>query len=97
MLTGRRYRLDLTTEQTRFANEIGAVCRTVWNVGLEQRREYRRRGRWINYTDQSRELVEAKREHPWLTTAPSHVLQQTLMDLDRAMPRWSWKICTFDR
>ncbi|MFX0580899.1 RNA-guided endonuclease InsQ/TnpB family protein [Nocardia nepalensis] len=84
MLVGRRYRLELTCEQAEYAEQVGSICRAVWNTGLEQRREYRRRGAWINYAAQAGELVEAKREHPWLKDAPSHVLQQTLMDLDRA-------------
>ncbi|MGW1715068.1 hypothetical protein [Streptomyces sp. NPDC002156] len=62
----------------------GNVCRAVWNTGLEQRREYRRRGGSIDYVQQAREMAEAKSEHPWLKAAPSHILQQTLRDLDRA-------------
>jgi putative transposase len=84
VLTGRKYRLDLTPEQEAQCEEFGRVCRAVWNTGLEQRRAYRRRGAWVNYPVQARELAEAKAEHPWLKAAPSHVLQQTLMDLDRA-------------
>lgn len=84
MLTGRRYRLALTPEQAEFAETVGAICRAVWNVGLEQRREYRRRGTWISYAQQSSELTEAKREHTWLNAAPAHVPRQTLLDLDRA-------------
>jgi putative transposase len=84
MLSGRRYRLELTAEQVGQCQEFGDVCRAVWNTGLEQRREYRRRGAWMNYVPQAAELAEAKREHPWLNAAPSHVLQQTLRDLDRA-------------
>ncbi|MDX3233431.1 hypothetical protein [Streptomyces sp. ME19-01-6] len=38
----------------------------------------------MNYVPQAAQLAEAKGEHPWLKTAPSHVLQQTLRDLDRA-------------
>ena len=49
MLTGRRFRVEFTDEQTEYAEQIGAVCRSVcrsvWNTGLEQRREYRRRVR----------------------------------------------------
>ena len=45
------------------------VCRAVWNTGLEQRREYRRRGAWMNYHEQAHELVEAKVEH---TGLPRH-------------------------
>jgi len=84
MLTGRRFRVEFTDEQAVFAEQIGAVCRAVWNTGLEQRREYRRRDAWMNYSPQAHELAAAKLEHPWLKGVPGHCLQQTLMDLDRA-------------
>jgi putative transposase len=84
VLAGRRYRVEFTDEQAVFADRIGAVCRAVWNTGLEQRREYRRRGAWMNYRPQAGELAEAKAEHSWLAEVPGHCLQQTLMDLDRA-------------
>ncbi|MFF2204864.1 helix-turn-helix domain-containing protein, partial [Streptomyces sp. NPDC058145] len=84
MLSGRRYRLDLTAEQAQMCEEFGSVCRAVWNIGLHQRREYRRRGAWMNYAPQCAELAAAKPDHPWLKAAPSHALQQTLKDLDRA-------------
>lgn len=86
MLTGRRYLLALTPEQTVYAETVGGICRAVWNTGLEQRREYRRRGAWINYNEQARQMAEAKRDPhcEWLSEAPSHVLQQTLRDLDKA-------------
>lgn len=84
MLTGRRFRVELTDTQAEFAQRIGDVCRSVWNTGLEQRRAYRRRGAWMNYAPQAKELAEAKTEHPWLKDVPGHCLQQTLMDLDKA-------------
>ena len=84
MLTGRRFRVEFTDEQAVLAERIGAVCRAVWNTGLEQRREYRRRGAWMNYPPQAKELAQAKAEHEWLKDAPGHCLQQTLMDLDKA-------------
>ncbi|BBY46288.1 transposase [Mycolicibacterium celeriflavum] len=84
MLAGRRFRVDFTDEQALFAEQIGTACRAVWNTGLQQRREYRRRGAWMNYGPQAHELAEAKLEHPWLKDVPGHCLQQTLMDLDRA-------------
>lgn len=87
VLTGRRYKVEFTQEQAAFAEEIGNICREVWNIGLEQRREYRRRGGWMNYAQQAGQLAEAKGEHGWLKAAPSHTLQQTLMDLDRACKR----------
>lgn len=88
MLTGRKYRLDLTPEQVEQVETIGNVCRSVWNTALEQRREYRCRGGWMNYAPQCRELAEAKREFPWLAAAPGHCLQQTLKDLDRTCAQY---------
>jgi putative transposase len=84
MLTGRRYLLNLTPEQADYAEMVGGICRAVWNTAVEQRRAYRQRGAWINYNEQAGQLADAKTDHDWLKAAPSHVLQQTLMDLDRA-------------
>ncbi|MFF5204660.1 RNA-guided endonuclease InsQ/TnpB family protein [Streptosporangium sp. NPDC000396] len=84
MLTGRRYLLAFTPEQEELAELIGDACRMVWNIGLEQRRAYRRRGAYIGYVEQARQMAEAKKDFPWLAEAPSHTLQQTLRDLERA-------------
>jgi putative transposase len=84
MLAGRRFRVELTEAQARLAQETADACRAVWNTGLEQRREYRRRGAWMTYEQQAHELVDAKAEHAWLTEVPSHCLQQALRDLDDA-------------
>ncbi|MFC9090251.1 RNA-guided endonuclease InsQ/TnpB family protein [Nocardiopsis dassonvillei] len=90
MLTGFRYRLALTDEQAESCQVYGDICRAVWNTGLDQRREavsrWRRGQRlpYCGYHLQARELAEAKTEETWLQAAPSHILQQTLRDLDRA-------------
>ncbi|GAB3289720.1 hypothetical protein [Parasphingorhabdus pacifica] len=34
----------------------------------------------MNYNEQAAQLAGAKSEHAWLKQAPSHVLQQTLME-----------------
>ncbi|WP_063758590.1 RNA-guided endonuclease TnpB family protein [Kibdelosporangium aridum] len=89
MLVGRKYRLAFTPEQAGLAETIGGICRSVWNTGLE----YRRRGAWINYVEQAGQLADAKTEHDWLKQAPAHVLQQTLMDLDRTCRQHgTWKV-----
>jgi putative transposase len=87
MLAGRRFRVELTDSQQRLAQQTADGCRAVWNTGLEQRREYRRRGAWMNYGPQAAELAQAKTEHAWLKEVPGHCLQQTLMDLDKACRR----------
>ena len=86
MKAGRRFRAELTDAQAQLAQQTANACRTVWNTGLEQRREYRRRGAWMNYKEQAHELVEAKTEHLWLAEAPSHCLQQTLTRLGCGVP-----------
>ncbi|WP_214103603.1 RNA-guided endonuclease InsQ/TnpB family protein [Acrocarpospora catenulata] len=91
MLVGRRYLLKLTPAQERLAELIGDACRIVWNTGLEQRRIYRQRGAFIGYVEQARQMAAAKKDFPWLAEAPSHVLQQTLLDLDRACKRHGTK------
>ena len=60
MLTGRRYLLAFTDDQVTYAETVGAICRAVWNTALEQRREYRRRGAFISYVEQARQMAEAK-------------------------------------
>jgi putative transposase len=95
VLTGRRYLLAFTDEQAAYAEQVGAVCRAVWNTALEQRREYRRRGGFIGYVEQARQMVEAKKDPhcAWLADAPSHTLQQTLRDLERACKtHGTWKV-----
>ncbi|MGI5184266.1 RNA-guided endonuclease InsQ/TnpB family protein [Dactylosporangium sp. CA-152071] len=95
MLTGRRYLLAFTDEQAAYAEAVGAVCRAVWNTALEQRRVYRRRGAFISYVEQARQMAEAKKDPDcgWLADAPSHTLQQTLRDLDRACrTHGTWKV-----
>lgn len=76
MLVGRRFRVEFTDAQAVLAEQVGAACRAVWSTGLEQRREYRRGGAWMNYRSQAHELAEAKTEHPWLKDVPGHCLQQ---------------------
>ncbi|MFF5211154.1 RNA-guided endonuclease InsQ/TnpB family protein [Streptosporangium sp. NPDC000396] len=95
MLTGRKYLLDLTPGQAAFAERIGGACRAVWNTALEQRRTYRRRGAFIGYHEQARQLAQAKSEPglEWLAEAPGHCLQQTLIDLDQACAMYgTWKV-----
>ena len=95
MLSGRRFRVKLTPGQALFADQVAGVCRAVWNVGLDQRRQYRQGRAWINYPQQAKEMAEAKTDPDlaWLSDAPSHCLQQTLMDLDKACRvHGTWKV-----
>jgi len=86
MLVGRRYRMELNVHQSAYAENTGAICRAAWNLALEQRRaaaELHCRQQPTS-AGQQHELAELKRSEPWLAEAPSHCLQQTLRDLDKA-------------
>ncbi len=87
MLTGRRYLLAFTPEQEAYAQRIAGACRAIWNVGLEQRREYARRGAFIGYFAQNKQLTEARQAEPWLAEVPSSCLQEALRDLEKACKR----------
>ncbi|MFI7147672.1 RNA-guided endonuclease InsQ/TnpB family protein [Nonomuraea sp. NPDC050022] len=95
MLAGRKYRLEFDSGQAAFAERLGGICRAVWNTGLQQRRDYRRRGQWITYAEQCGQLAEAKKDPycDWLADAPAQVIQQTLKDLDQACrTHGTWKV-----
>ncbi|MFD1540382.1 RNA-guided endonuclease InsQ/TnpB family protein [Nonomuraea guangzhouensis] len=95
MLAGRKYRLEFDFGQRVFAERLGGICRAVWNTGLEQRREYRRRGAYLSYEEQCAQLAEAKKDPycDWFADAPAQVIQQTLKDLDKACRKHgTWKV-----
>ena len=83
---------ELDVGQAAYAEQVAGICRAVWNAALDQRRAAAQlnRGRaearavWPSFASQCRELAQAKRTEPWLGEAPSHCLQQTLRDLDKA-------------
>ncbi|MEV4242090.1 transposase [Streptosporangium canum] len=53
----------------------------------------RRRGGWIGYHEQARQMAEAKDDFGWLAEVPGHCLQQTLIDLDQACAKHgTWKV-----
>lgn len=92
MLVGRRYRLELDINQIAYAERVGSICRAVWNAALDQRQVAAQlnrhrtddRRQYPTFSSQCREIAEAKRTESWLAEAPSHCLQQTLRDLDKA-------------
>ena len=83
------FRLYPTPEQAAQMAQISGACRFVYNLGLEQRRnfwrQYRREtGHSISFAGQCRELTALRAEVDWLKAAPVHTLQQALRDLDQA-------------
>src|SRR5215468_8319924 len=83
------FHLYPTPEQAEQLAQIVGACRFVYNLALEQRRDFwrqyrRQRGANISFASQCRELTDLRREVDWLRAVPVHVLQQALRDLRRA-------------
>lgn len=83
------YRLEPTPEQAGAMSQFAGACRLVYNLALEQRRDWWRSyrnttGKAISYAGQCRELTEMRREVDWLRAVPVHALQQALKDVERA-------------
>jgi putative transposase len=65
------------------------MCRTVWNLALEQRRfVWEQRRRTLRAFDQSAYLTQARADLPWLTDMPAQSAHQILRHLDRAYDNW---------
>lgn len=88
MHRGRTYRLYPTAEQAdRLGQWVGTV-RFVYNLALEQRRIFGRRGRQFNFVNQGRELTDLRKEADWLADVPRNALDAALRDLDEAYAAW---------
>lgn len=73
------YRLYPTPEQAAtLAQWVGAV-RCVYNLALEQRRDWYRPGRRFNFASQCREVTALRAEFDWLRAVPAHPLQQAVL------------------
>lgn len=84
-----RYRLYPTPEQEEELRQFSGVCRLVYNLGYEQRRDFwrqykRAHGRPITYFGQSAELTQLRAEYDWIAAVPVEATAYALQDLDRA-------------
>lgn len=82
------YRLDPTPEQDHTLGQWVGAVRFAYNISLEQRKEWGRPGRTINFATQCREITALRAEYDWLRDVPVHPLQQAVRDLDRAYQNW---------
>lgn len=81
---GYKFRLKPTEVQAATLAQFAGACRFVYNLALEQRRDYWRPGRRITYLTQAADLTKLRAEVEWINALPVHALQQALRDLDRA-------------
>lgn len=84
-----RYRLYPTPEQESLFRQFSGVCRLVYNLALEQRRDFWRQyrrvtGSQIGYVFQCRELTALRASTDWIEAVPNTMQNQALRDLDKA-------------
>ena len=95
-----RFRLKPNKEQEAQFLRFAGCRRFVWNYGLARQQEvYKTTGKGIGYNALAAELVALKKqpETLFLKECHSQVLQQTLMDLDKAFVAFFEKRARFPR
>jgi putative transposase len=95
ILRANLYRLDPTTEQALFLSQTAGACRFVYNLALEQRRDWYRPGRKITCLSQLSEITALRAEVAWLAAAPVHALQMAVRAVDAAFQRFFMGICGY--
>lgn len=84
-----RYRLAPTPAQAERLAEISAVCRFIYNLAWEQRRDFWRQykaatGQRISFYGQCSELTQLRSEVEWVRRIPRDCQEYALLDLERA-------------
>jgi putative transposase len=95
-----KFRLKPTAEQEALFVQFAGCRRFVWNWALARKTAvYKETGKGINYNALAGELVALKKqpETAFLKESHSQVLQQTLMDLDKAFGAFFDKRARFPR
>ncbi len=94
-----KFRIDPTPEQEHSFAVFAGCRRFVWNWALARKQEvFKSTGKGIGYNALASELVALKKtDAPFLTNCQSQVLQQTLMDLEKAFKSFFEKRTRFPR
>jgi len=95
-----KYRLEPTKTQEETLLRFAGCRRFVWNWGLARKQEvYKSTGKGVGYNALAAELVQLKKcpDTAFLKECHSQVLQQTLMDLDKAFKAFFEKRARFPR
>ena len=94
-----KFRMNPTREQEHSFVHFAGCRRFVWNWALSRKREvYKATGKGIGYKALAAELVTLKKtDAPFLKDCHSQVLQQTLMDMDKAFKAFFEKRLRFPR
>lgn len=85
-------------EPQRDMRRFAGACRFVYNKALEiQKTNYAAGGKFIGYVSMANRIPEWKKEFEWLRQSPSHTLQQSLKDAERAYKNFFEKRADFPR
>ncbi|MDO9364649.1 MAG: transposase [Sphingopyxis sp.] len=93
MVRTARYRLCPSAVQAETMAQFAGVCRLVYNIALEQRRDWYRQfkiatGKNISFYSQAKELKDLRASVDWIGAAPHCAQVQALWDLDDAFQRF---------
>lgn len=89
---GNTYLMHPTSEQSELLVQHANVCRLIWNLALEQRRDHWRlyqskTGNNLNYVTQSRELTLLRAEVDFIRDVSQNAEERVIKDLDTAYQR----------
>ena len=85
MLRAIKYELNPTKAQKTLIRQSCGCCRKVYNVMLDRKiSAYKEDGTSLSKYELINQLVELKKELPFLKDAPSQALQQAIFNLDTA-------------
>lgn len=95
MFRGYTFALRPTPDQDVAFTQFAGVCRLIWNLALEQRRDHWRRyqavtGNALTYVNQARELTALRAEFDFIRAVCQTSQQRTLKALDGAFQR-AWR------
>ena len=93
-----KFELMPNGEQERDMRRFAGARRFVYNKALAlQKTNYDAGGKFIGYVAMANLLPQWKDEFPWLRESPSHTLQQSLKDAERAYKNFFEKRAAFPR
>jgi putative transposase len=85
-LQAYKYKLKTNCTQERQLRQFAGSCRFFWNKALALQKDLLdNKERCLTYNKLALVLPQWKKEHPFLQNTHSQILQQTLMNLDRAI------------
>ena len=85
MLKAIKVRIYLNVEQEVYVNKLLGTCRYIYNNLLAfKKEEYEINKNNISFGQLGKKLTELKTENEWIKESHSKVLQQSLIDLDKA-------------